>query len=111
MFGDMPQLFEIAADSICLLPRHGQDVNVARVALDRDSALDANGQWLFWLPMFVAIAGEPLKVIADHTLAEACSLADLALAGKATPLSVARPASHRSTNLRADCRPRSDTHA
>ena len=82
MFGDMPQLLKIAADVIGLLPRHGQDVHIARVALVRDSPLDTNDQWSLRLLLVVAFAGEPTQVVADHALAEACPVANLAFAGK-----------------------------
>ena len=82
VFGDMPQLLKIAADVIGLLPRYGQDVHIARVALARDSPLDTNDQWPLRLLLVVVFAGEPTQVVSHHALAEACPLADLAFAGK-----------------------------
>ena len=82
VFGDMPQLLKIAADVVGLLPRHGQDVHIARVALARDSPLDTNNEWSLWLLLVVAFAGKPMQVVSDHALAKACPLANLAFAGK-----------------------------
>ena len=82
MFGDMPQLLKIAADVTGLLPRHGQDVHIARVALARDSPLDTNDEWLLWLLFVVVFVGEPTQVVSDHALAEACPLSNLTFAGK-----------------------------
>src|SRR5712691_11762567 len=82
VFSHMPQLLTIAADVVVLLPRYGQDVHIARVALARDSPLETNDEWLLWLLFVVVVAGEPTQVVSDHTLAEACPLADLAFARK-----------------------------
>jgi len=82
VFSDMPQLLKIAAEVFGLLPRHGQDVHIARVALARDSPLDTNDEWLLWLLFVVVFAGEPSQVVPHHALAEACPLANLAFAGK-----------------------------
>jgi hypothetical protein len=78
----MLQLVQVAPDRLWLLPRHGQDVDVARIALTRDSPLDANEQWLFWLATVVARGGQALEVIADHSFAESGPLSDFALARK-----------------------------
>jgi len=82
VFGDMSQFLKIAADVIGLLLRYGQDVHVARVALARDSPLDADDQWPLRLLFVVVIASEPAQVVPHHALAEACPPADLAFAGK-----------------------------
>jgi hypothetical protein len=105
----MLQLIQVAPDRIGLSPRHGQNVDVARIALAGQSSLDADEQRLFLLAVVVAIGSHPLQVIANHAFAKAGPLADLSSPGKATPLSVARPASHNSTSLRAGGSLRSQT--
>jgi hypothetical protein len=78
----MLEFFQIAADGIQLLPRDGQDVDVAGVAVAGDSALDANDQRPLGFTTVVAITGQPLQVVANHAFAQASTLADLALAGE-----------------------------
>jgi hypothetical protein len=83
--GDMLQLVQVAPDRIGLLPWHGQNVDVARIALTGQSPLDADEQW-FW-PTVVAASGcQPLQVVADHAFAEAGPLADLTLAWEGYPV-------------------------
>src|SRR2546430_13171853 len=59
VFSDMPQLLKIAANVVGLLPRYGQDVHIARVALARDSPLDSDDERSLRLLLVVAFGGEP----------------------------------------------------